>query len=112
MRDVLAICSPATEVRRLETPLSRRSVHVESTHHKPHHVTPREAASLVSTGVYSWTDQSYKRIRRNFVPEIRTRGLSCRVGPILAIAVANKFEWAVVMLANTYNPPRRIHCGA
>lgn len=58
-----------------------------------------EAYQCVRDGAASWSDSSYDHIQINQKGALRLRGLSCRVGEVLAVAVRKKEWWARLMLS-------------
>ncbi len=54
---------------------------------------------MVRDGAAVWADSYYDRITVNRRGALRLRGLSCRVGGPLAVAVREKQSWALLMLS-------------
>lgn len=67
---------------------------------------------MVRDGAAEFSDSSYDRITVNQQGALRLRGLSCRVGELLTIAVRQKLSWAEVMLSDIERRPAPIEAAA
>lgn len=77
--------------------------------HSHRHLSLREVRTLEVDDLVEWIrrpinrrDRGIVRLRRLVIPP--ARGLSCRVGADLVVAVARGFLWARIMLADIQSP--------